>query len=79
MHVTRRICGEAQASLDDWLRSALNSCAQDDRGEMVVLQSQGSFFAYAPVLRALQKAHLPLSKFLVYPASGPILLSMCRQ
>lgn len=67
-----RICGEGTAAVDDWLRAALQTGIHAGRGEMVLLQSQGSFFAYAPVLKALQRAQLPLAKFLVYPASGEV-------
>lgn len=64
-----RICGQVTATVDDWLRAALQAGNHADRGEMVLLQSQGSNFAYAPVLKALQRAQMPLAKFLVYPAS----------
>lgn len=37
-------------------------------GEVIMLQSNGSFFAYQPILRALQRADMPLSHVLAYPA-----------
>ena len=36
----------------------------------MLLQSSGSFFAFAPVLKALQKSHLPLAQFLAFPGTG---------
>lgn len=40
-------------------------------GGVVMLQSSGSFFAYEPVLKALQRMeHLPLQQHLVPPLPG---------
>jgi hypothetical protein len=65
-----RICGEDDASVDDWMHAALQIGDYAGRGEMVLLQSQGSFFAYAPVLKALQRNQMPLARFLTYPGTG---------
>lgn len=72
-----RICGVATAAVDDLLRAALQAGNHAGRGEMVLLQSQGSFFAYTPVLKALQRAQLPLARFLVYPGSGVGPIDLC--
>lgn len=37
--------------------------------QVVMLQGSGSFFAYAPVLKALQRAEMPLRHLLPLPAS----------
>lgn len=70
-----RLYDSKSAVVDDWLQAATQEGSDVGTSEMVMLQSQGSLFAYAPVLKALQRAQLPLRKFLVYPASGLFLLS----
>lgn len=64
-----RICEGSQQSADDWLEAALGQ-GGGTAGEMVLLQSSGSFFAFAPVLKALQNSHLPLAQFLAFPGTG---------
>ena len=67
-----RLCDGSLAAMDACLSKVLEmgTAGGTGRGEMVLLQSQGSFFAYAPVLKALQKGKLPLARLLVYPGSG---------
>ena len=64
-----RVCTD-EAS-DAFLQAVLEAGTGAANGnEMVLLQSQGSFFSYAPVLRALQHADLPLARYLAYPHNG---------
>ena len=45
------------------------SCGQGLSWHTVMLQGSGSYFAYEPVLKALQRAEMPLQHLLPLPAS----------
>ena len=59
-----RLCKESD--MDTVLEA---SCSREMAVRMVMLQGSGSFFAYEPVLKALQRAEMPLQHLLPLPAS----------
>lgn len=83
LHVALRMCGDTVTS--DLMAAVLGRQRLGGKKEVVLLPAAGNFFAYEPILKALQATHpLPLAQYILQRSSagssageavhGPVLL-----